>query len=310
MAALTSIVLAGCQTDNSKPLESAAVDPTTSPVAQPSAPSAEAGIGQSASSTQVPRTKPKSAPTPTPGTQRAVGPSGFAQPSGDLAQWRLVHVDGFDRDTIRDEPYTVYDNGVSGDKPDTSYWKRDHVFVENGRLVLLGERERVTVDGKTSDRLVTGAITLWLLPKQTYGRYEVAVRIDRTPAMSYAWLLWPYDGDNWPQGGEVDFAEDHGGDRSSTRATYNYGDDGVRRTLRKYDISPSRPFSSWHVIGVEWLPGKLRYLLDGKVWATHTSPVIADNPMVLVLQTEGMLPDPPAGRYRAEIDWVAVYARK
>jgi beta-glucanase (GH16 family) len=231
-------------------------------------------------------------------------------PSGDLTDWRLVHVDGFDSDTISSKPYTIYDHSVSGDKPDTSYWKRDHVFVENGRVVLLGEREQVTVDGKESVRLVTGALTLWGLPMQTYGRYEAAVRIDKTPAMSYAWLLWPYDGDNWPAGGEVDFAEDHGGDRSSTYAVYNYGVNGVRRTLSRHDITPDRDFSNWHVIGVEWRPGELRYLLDGKVWATDTSAVIASNPMVLVLQAEGTLQDPPSGSYRAEIDWVAVYARK
>ena len=249
-------------------------------------------------------------PTRSPAGRGAAGPSGLVQPSGDLADWRLLHVDGFDRDTTGGTPYLVYDQGVSGDKPDTSYWKRDHVLVEDGKLVLLGERERVRVDGKESVRLVTGAITLWQLPRQTYGRYEVAFRIDRTPAMSYALMLWPHDGGNWPAGGEVDFAEDRGGDRSSTRATYNYGDDGVRRILPQHDVTPARPFSDWHILGVEWLPGQLRYRLDGKVWATNTSPVIADNPMVLILQTEGMLAAPPAGRYRAEIDWVAVYARR
>ena len=69
-----------------------------------------------------------------------------------------------------------------------------------------------------SGQIVSAGLGLWKLPPQTYGKWEMLVRMDACPQVKYAWLLWPYS-NSWPNDGEIDFAEDEGGSRSSTVAS-------------------------------------------------------------------------------------------
>ena len=46
-----------------------------------------------------------------------------------------------------------------------------------------------------------------------------------------------------------------------------------------------RRLLQWHVMTVQWTPGKMVVLLDGKAWATYTSHV-PSAPMHLVMQSE------------------------
>lgn len=41
----------------------------------------------------------------------------------------------------------------------------------------------------------------------------------------------------------------------------------------------------WHSVGVEWMPRKLLYTIDGRVWGTITAPMVPAQPMVLDIQT-------------------------
>jgi beta-glucanase (GH16 family) len=83
---------------------------------------------------------------------------------------------------------------------------------------------------------------------------------------SNAWLLWPYSG-KWPDDGEIDLAEDEGGDRAETTASLLFKNPaGQPDGLPQDRISPALDFSNWHTIGVEWTPTSVRYTLDGAYW--------------------------------------------
>jgi beta-glucanase (GH16 family) len=135
--------------------------------------------------------------------------------------------------------------------------------------------------------------------------------MDRGEGVSFVALLWPVH-DVWPP--EVDFAETGGETASPDRmsATLHYGrrDSQVQRVIR-VDLT------TWHTVGVEWLPGKLIYTIDDRAWAVVRSRAVPHQPMELDLQTQAgtcgvsWAPCPDRltpGRVSAQIQWVAAYA--
>jgi beta-glucanase (GH16 family) len=147
--------------------------------------------------------------------------------------------------------------------------------------------------------------------RQTYGKYEVRVRMDPGKGVAVVALLWPSRG-GWPP--EIDFAESGGetSARDHVAATLHYGADNaqVQRTLRG-------SFARWHVLGVQWTPGLLVYTVDGRTWAEARTHAVPSEPMELDIQTQtGTCGDRYAPRpdsttpshVNAQIDWVAAYA--
>lgn len=218
---------------------------------------------------------------------------------------RLAFVDDFGRAALGDR-YGIYEGSPGGDP--YSHWDRDHVEVRDGKLVLAGYER----DG----RWTTGGVSNWPV-SQTYGRWEVRFRAAASDEITYHFLLWP-QAESWPP--EIDFAEDFGGDRDGLSAFLHYRDDGGRGRIQK-DLS-GVDFTDWHTVGVDWLPGEVRFLVDGEVWSVIRSDHIPEEPMWLGLQAQaggcqrkadfGFPNCPVAGspeRADIEIDWVAVHAR-
>jgi len=214
---------------------------------------------------------------------------------------------------LYDDPYKP--------NPDTASWSPSHVKVENGMLNIYGYVDK---NVNSQLRVVTGGLGLWKLKDkagqfgQKYGKWEMLVRIDQCPEVKYAWLLWPVS-NNWPADGEIDFAEDAGGNRASMSATVHYANASKQDAIHQQNDLPSRTsppgfFSSWHVVGVEWTAAQIRYTLDGQYVGTPVTTNLPPGPMVFVMQTEGVLA--PAnvklgtGQCNAQIRWVAQYMPK
>jgi beta-glucanase (GH16 family) len=233
-------------------------------------------------------------------------------PTGDLPDWRQVYADDFSGTQLNTRnAWSVYGNGVVSSNPTTAYWSPGHVSVGDSMLTINGSQDpSVSPDG----RVVTAGLGLWKLPKQTYGKYEMLVRMDACPEVKYAWLLWPYDG-QWPQHGEIDFAEDEGGSRTKSTASMLYKNAlGKADALPKSYVTPTPSFASWHVVGVEWTPGGINYTLDGKSWGTISSDLVPSTAMTFVVQTESkVLPGLVPSTFtscNAQIGWVVQYAMK
>lgn len=239
-----------------------------------------------------------------PGAAVAAPLSGLPMPVGDLPGWRQTFADDFDRTELGDN-WSPYDGVPKGDPG--SLWRADNAVVNGRALVLHGRYE--------GDQLTTAGLSNWRV-HQTYGRWEVRVRVDASDDMTYAFLLWPQSED-WPP--EIDFLEDWGGDRGSGSAYVHWKtEDGRSKAQRTLTAD----MTAWHTIGVEWLPGRLNYLIDGESWAEFTGPEVPSEPMWMALQSAaggcalraaspvarqcpiaGNPPDP-----RIEVDWVVVYA--
>ena len=221
-----------------------------------------------------------------------------AMPVGDLRGWRQVLAEDFTSDRLP-HGWGTY-TGRPGGNPN-GWWQPSHVAVRGKDLHLVGDWH----DG----RFVTGGLMSPLT--STYGKYEVRFKVSRAPGVAYVLLLWPAD-ESWPVGGEIDFAEDGGGARSTTTATLHYGaaNTQVQRHLRA-------DFTHFQTVGVEWTPGRLVYTLNGRPWATVSTPRVPSRAMRLALQLEAghgtsWSPAPTRATPRTVdmvVDWVVAYRR-
>lgn len=217
--------------------------------------------------------------------------------------WRRVFFDDFSHG-LRSSRWGAYSGQPGGDPG--GWWSPSHAVVTHGVLNLETYR-----DPRYGGRWVSAGVSSAPALRQTYGKYEVRVRIDRGKGVAFVALLWPV-GDMWPP--EIDFSESGGetNARDQMSATLHYGahDSQLQRTV---DVDLTR----WHTVGVEWLPGKLVYTVDGRAWATMRSPVVPAQKMEMDVQTQAgscgdsYAPCPDAGtpaHVNAQIKWVAEYA--
>lgn len=225
-------------------------------------------------------------------------------PRSDPPGWRLVFADDFAHhlDSSRWGRYSGPPGGDPG-----GWWDPSHATVGNGVLTLSTYR-----DPRHGGRWVSGGVSSSHALKQTYGKYLVRFRMDAGKGVAGVLLLWP-SADHWPP--EIDFAET-GGETSTRRemsATLHYGPDNrqIQRTLHA-------DFTRWHTMGVEWTPRRLVYTLDGRAWASVSSPHVPAERMEMDLQTQAgtcgdrYAPCPDSttpARVDMDVDWVAAYAR-
>ncbi|MBF4481474.1 Glycosyl hydrolases family 16 [Rhodococcus rhodochrous J3] len=245
--------------------------------------------------------------SPSPACTVATEPAGgVPMPSGNLPGWTQIFTDDFDRCELGDSWGTY--SGQPGGNP-LGEWNHSMVSVDGDVLELRSER--------TDSGWVSGGVSNFPVA-QTYGRWEIRMRADVSDDISYHMLLWPQD-EQWPP--EIDFAESVDGHREEMSAFLHWKKPNGERD--KHGVSIAGDFSDWHTVGVEWGPGIVRYLLDGKVWAeAHSDEMVPDVPMWLGMQAEGgscerrvdwgLEPcsedsDLRADEVSVEIDWVTVY---
>jgi hypothetical protein len=239
-------------------------------------------------------------------------PSGQAVP-GQIPGWTQTFTDDFAR------PSTLSNYQIYGGTPtdgSNACFAPSHVAVTGGEMVLKAFRDTAAIvkNGCTgdADQMVTGGVKL-TSNSQTYGKYEIRMRVDNGQGVSVVALLWP-TGDTWPP--EIDFTEDNGASpRTVDTATEHWG--SLTSAFQIHDTL-AVDLTRWHTVGVEWTPGKIVYTMDGMPWATETNANVSDVPMQLAIQTqawqcgvsswEQCTDDTTPGEVDMDVDWIAVYS--
>jgi hypothetical protein len=238
------------------------------------------------------------------GPATLAAPSGEPMPVGDLPGWHQVVAEDFVRAASLGSFKTIYGSGWNGydGQPDTSangvYTPAKVLSVASGKLDMYIHTE----NGK---HLVAAPVPPVPGLNQTYGRYSVRFRADPIPNYKTAWLLWP-DGD-WTDG-EVDFPE---GNLDDNISGYSHCI-GSNPELNCMSVDTAARYTDWHTATIEWKPGSLSLMLDGKLLDTATEATAVPNtPMFWVLQTEtgldGVVPTDAASGH-VEIDWVTAWS--
>ncbi|RZT83422.1 glycosyl hydrolase family 16 [Pseudonocardia sediminis] len=127
----------------------------------------------------------------------------------------------------------------------------DAVSMENGNLVIKGDSE-----GNT------GGIS-WG-EGQKYGKWEVRAKFPKGDKQYHpVLLLWP-DSGQWPEGGEIDFAETNSA-ADDVSFFLHYGSDNSQDSAKK-----SLDITQWHNYAVSWTPEGITGYIDGVQWFQNT----------------------------------------
>ncbi|MEK4660794.1 carbohydrate binding domain-containing protein [Priestia sp. FSL H7-0729] len=282
----------------------------------------------------------------TPGEQTPSNPSIPSNPAGEKPvpattiphdQWELVWNDEFNGSAIDSSKWTVQDTGLVYNN-EMQYYSPDNTRItrDQNRSVLQIEAKKGPKNGKdySSGKLISMGKGDW-----TYGKVVVRAKLPIEKGMWPAIWMMPTDEAHyggWPASGEIDIMELIGGNESNNKvySTLHYdsvkpdgshGHDQGSLTLPKGETFAD----DYHDFQVEWLPGMIRFYVDGKLhhevtnWQTkaagqpeyYTFPAPFDRPFYLILNLAvgGDWPGSPESDFTSEtmnVDFVRVYSYK
>ncbi|WP_226358530.1 glycoside hydrolase family 16 protein [Pseudonocardia sp. ICBG601] len=154
----------------------------------------------------------------------------------------------------------------------------------------------LTIDG-TGDGTTAGLA--WTAHSQKYGRWETRMRAPTgSPSYNALALLWPTE-ENFPVGGEIDFAEIMDPSRDKVELFLHYGADNSQ-VHGELQVDAT----GWHNYAVEWTPDGVTAFVDGREWwKTTDASILPPGPMHLCLQLDWFpRGDSETGQMR--VDWV------
>lgn len=248
--------------------------------------------------------------------------SGEPVPIGDIGEWKQIFYDDFTKDAPAGswgsdcEPHKIVYVGEQGQQwraypkcyVDT-YQKRPYrsdkvLSVKNGALYFYLH----TVDGEPAGANPSPVIGPDGNQYQTYGRYTARFKVDRPDLHEYyvAWLLWPQS-ERWPEDGEEDWPE--GGLAGNIGGFHHFAGPEAENPACypscQQGVHTDEKFTEWHTYTIEWRPGNIKYILDGKV-VLDSNTGIPDTSMRWQLQTETK-GNSTGVSGNLILDWVAVY---
>ncbi|HIR09092.1 MAG TPA: glycoside hydrolase family 16 protein [Candidatus Avoscillospira stercoripullorum] len=186
--------------------------------------------------------------------------------------YTLVFEDNFDSRILNRENWVVEQHEPGWVNAE---WQRyvdspETVFLREGKLCLKSVKT-VEADGTIS--YASGRISTEHKQDFTYGIFEARLKVPRGAGLLPAFWLMATDEErygNWPCCGEIDIMEIKGQDSKTNYATIHFGLPHQQRqgvfTLEAEDFA-----DSFHTFSLEWLPGMLRWYVDGKLFFQETS---------------------------------------
>lgn len=203
-----------------------------------------------------------------------LGLSGFVATSQAEDFPRLLWRDEFDGPGIDTNKWEFEVNARGGGNKELQYYITNNTTVRDGCLSIEARKERYTgPEGTrefTSSRLRTKNRGDW-----RYGRFEVHAKL---PSGQGYWpAIWMLPTDNhyggWPKSGEIDIMEIVGHKPGTLHGTLHYEGlkgyhtfHGTNITLRAGTFA-----DDFHVFGLEWRPGELRWFLDQQLYLVQTN---------------------------------------
>lgn len=183
----------------------------------------------------------------------------------DNLSYELVWSDEFDYEGKPDEEKWSYETGASGwgNHELQNYTAGDNVAVTDGMMTIELRREE---DGQyTSTRLVSRNKGDW-----TYCKVEASLKLPSGLGTWPAFWMMPTDSvyGTWPKSGEIDIMEHVGYDQDVIVETVHtseyHGGQGKGKSFPTAGVS-----EEFHTYGVEWLPDKIIFSIDGEEKFTY-----------------------------------------
>ena len=252
----------------------------------------------------------------------------FAQNLVSAEKWKLVWSDEFNGAKLDYSKWGVEENAFGGGNHELQLYtdRTKNVRVTDGRLIIEAHKGNAEISG-TSRAYSSGRLRTKHRGDWRYGKIEVRAKL---PAGQGLWpAIWMLPTENkygtWAASGEIDIMEFKSQEPNLIHGTLHYGGrwPDNQHSTKIYKLPEGNFTDSMHTFGVVWLPGEIRWFVDGKLWQTqkkwHTAAVKFPAPfdqkfhLVLNLAVGGKFVGNPnvATKFpaRMEVDWVRVYQR-
>lgn len=202
--------------------------------------------------------------------------------------WKLTWSDEFDGTAI-DRAKWDYDLGNGFYDYATDQWRPgwgndelqyytrepENAFVKDGLLHVRAVKESLHGCGYTSARLKTRKRDGGPLFSQAYGRFEFRAKLPTGRGVWPALWMLPqeekYGG--WPCSGEIDVMEARGQEPTKVLGTLHFGSrwPANAEASHTYTLPGGGTIADFHTYALEWEPGEIRWLVDGKQSAKQSS---------------------------------------
>ncbi|MBN2619189.1 MAG: family 16 glycosylhydrolase [Spirochaetales bacterium] len=182
--------------------------------------------------------------------------------------WQLVWSDEFDTKEIDNSKWNFIEGAGGYGNNELQYYsgREENARIKNGKLVIEARKEDYKDSPYTSAKLTTQGKGDW-----TYGRYEIRAKLPEGQGIWPAFWMMPSDYSvygQWPSCGEIDIVEVLGHETEKTYGTLHYGNPH-KYTGTSYTLENGSFSSDYHVFALEWLPGEIRWYVDGILYQTQ-----------------------------------------
>ncbi len=156
------------------------------------------------------------------------------------------------------------------------YYTREpeNAFVKDGQLHIKAIKESIHNCGYTSARMKTRKRDGSALFNQCYGKFEFRAKLPTGKGVWPAlWMLPQSDKyGTWPSSGEIDVLEARGQEPNKILGTLHFGSRWPANALKENNIilPNNGTIADFHTYAIEWEPGEIRWLFDGKQFAAQS----------------------------------------
>lgn len=227
----------------------------------------EAGNDTESKTTEEQKTEPETEPVTEEVTEayKPEEPDEYQQ-YPDSAEYHLVWEENFDQEERKlskdDWNYEAHKAGWVNRELQAYKNTEEYAFVKNGELVIQPTKE-VDDSGKVS--YYSGRVNTSRKHDFKYGLMEAKIKIPKGKGFLPAFWMLPTQTSlygNWPRCGEIDIMEVVSNDPTKEHGTIHFGDPHEQR---QGSVSNGANYSEeYHVFAVEWLPGLIRWYVDGE----------------------------------------------
>ena len=237
-------------------------------------------------------------------------------------EWALVWEDAFDITALNQDNWS-FDIGTGNNgwgNNELQYYtdRPENIRIEDGILVIEARKESYKGSDYTSARIKTENKQSW-----TYGKIEARIKLPQGKGIWPAlWMLGDsFNTIGWPYCGEIDIVEMIGGDVNDSicHGTIHWYKDGWKYTGGKATLSSGIFADDYHIFGIEWDKGAIRWFLDGEQYHAenitheHQSELHDNFFIILNCAVGGNWPGKPSQStifpQKMYIDWVRVYQK-
>jgi beta-glucanase (GH16 family) len=156
------------------------------------------------------------------------------------------------------------------------YYTREpeNAFVKEGLLHIKAIKESIHNCGYTSARMKTRKRDGSALFNQCYGKFEFRAKLPTGKGVWPAlWMLPQSDKyGTWPSSGEIDVLEARGQEPNKILGTLHFGSRWPANAHKENNLllPNNGTIADFHTYAIEWEPGEIRWLLDGKQFAAQS----------------------------------------